>query len=111
VRRVRCAIRPVAPADGIDATPAGGHRPARTIAIGDIHGCSTALRTLINMVAPGPADTVVTLCDHNDRVLDTRGVLDWPGRLFRRALFISRRAGKKRSGVNGTKLSRMSLAQ
>ena len=37
--------------------------PVRTIAIGDIHGCSTALRTLIDAIRPRPEDTIVTLGD------------------------------------------------
>lgn len=48
----------------------------RTIAIGDIHGCSAALGALIEAVAPGPEDTVVTLGDYINRGPDTRGVLD-----------------------------------
>jgi serine/threonine protein phosphatase 1 len=50
--------------------------PARTIAIGDIHGCSTALRVLLAAVSPGPDDTVVTLGDHIDRGPDSRGVVE-----------------------------------
>jgi serine/threonine protein phosphatase 1 len=48
----------------------------RTIAIGDIHGCRDALAGLLDAVEPGPADTLVTLGDHIDRGLDSRGVLD-----------------------------------
>jgi serine/threonine protein phosphatase 1 len=48
----------------------------RTIAIGDIHGCSQALAALIDAVAPGPEDTLITLGDHIDRGPDSRGVLD-----------------------------------
>lgn len=48
----------------------------RTIAIGDIHCCSDALAALIEAVAPGPADTVVTLGDYIDRGPHSRGVLD-----------------------------------
>lgn len=48
----------------------------RTLAIGDIHGCSAALAALIDAVDPGPADTIVTLGDHIDRGADSRGVLD-----------------------------------
>ena len=48
----------------------------RTIAIGDIHGCSDALAALIDAIGPGPEDTVVTLGDHVDRGPDSRGVLD-----------------------------------
>ncbi len=48
----------------------------RTLAIGDIHGCSTALRTLLDAVQPGVEDTVVTLGDYTDRGPDSKGVLD-----------------------------------
>jgi serine/threonine protein phosphatase 1 len=49
---------------------------ARTIAIGDIHGCSEALRALIAAIDPQPADTIVTLGDYIDRGPDSRGVID-----------------------------------
>ncbi|MDZ4288778.1 MAG: metallophosphoesterase family protein [Prosthecobacter sp.] len=48
----------------------------RTLAIGDIHGCSTALRTLLDAVQPGADDIVVTMGDYVDRGPDSRGVLD-----------------------------------
>jgi serine/threonine protein phosphatase 1 len=48
----------------------------RTLAIGDIHGCSRALSTLLAAVAPGPQDVLVTLGDYVDRGPDSRGVLD-----------------------------------
>jgi serine/threonine protein phosphatase 1 len=48
----------------------------RTIAIGDIHGCPDALAALIDVVAPGPTDTVVTLGDYIDRGPHSRRVLD-----------------------------------
>jgi hypothetical protein len=44
----------------------------RTIAIGDIHGCSTALATLIDTIQPGPLDTVVFL----GACMDSRGVIE-----------------------------------
>jgi serine/threonine protein phosphatase 1 len=49
---------------------------ARTIAIGDIHGCSRALAALLEAVRPEAADTVVTLGDYVDRGPDSRGVID-----------------------------------
>ena len=49
---------------------------ARTIAIGDIHGCSAALATLIDAIAPGGDDTIVALGDYIDRGPDSRGVLE-----------------------------------
>lgn len=48
----------------------------RLIAIGDIHGCSNALRLLLEAINPGPDDTVVTLGDYVDRGPDSRGVID-----------------------------------
>jgi serine/threonine protein phosphatase 1 len=50
--------------------------PGRTIAIGDIHGCSAALDALIEAIRPRPEDTIVTLGDYIDRGPDSRGVLD-----------------------------------
>jgi serine/threonine protein phosphatase 1 len=48
----------------------------RTIAVGDIHGCSAALAALIDGIQPGPEDTVVTVGDYIDRGPDSRGVLN-----------------------------------
>ncbi|MCA1964213.1 MAG: serine/threonine protein phosphatase [Prosthecobacter sp.] len=48
----------------------------RTLAIGDIHGCSTALRALLDVVQPGPEDLLITLGDYVDRGPDSKGVLD-----------------------------------
>jgi serine/threonine protein phosphatase 1 len=49
----------------------------RTFAIGDIHGCLTALETLVDFVSPGDDDTLITLGDYVDRGPDSKGVLDW----------------------------------
>jgi predicted MPP superfamily phosphohydrolase len=48
----------------------------RTIAMGDIHGCSTALHALIAEIDPRPEDTIVTLGDYIDWGPDSRGVID-----------------------------------
>ncbi|MCR9293317.1 MAG: serine/threonine protein phosphatase [bacterium] len=48
----------------------------RTIAIGDIHGCSTALLGLLEMIDPRPTDRLVFLGDYVDRGPDARGVID-----------------------------------
>jgi serine/threonine protein phosphatase 1 len=48
----------------------------RTFAIGDIHGCSKALRTLIEAIDPRTADTVVILGDFIDCGPDSKGVVD-----------------------------------
>lgn len=50
--------------------------PARTIAIGDPHGCSTALVALVQAIDPQPPDTIITLGDYVDRGIDSKGVLD-----------------------------------
>jgi serine/threonine protein phosphatase 1 len=54
--------------------------PTRTIAIGDIHGCSSALFALLDAIRPRPEDTIVTLGDYINRGPDSRGV---PGRLIK----------------------------
>ena len=50
--------------------------PTRTIAIGDIHGCSAALEALLDALRPRPEDIIVTLGDYINRGPDSRGVLD-----------------------------------
>ena len=51
--------------------------PSRTIAIGDIHGCSRALRAIMEAIQPAADDTLVLLGDYVDRGPDSRGVLDF----------------------------------
>ncbi len=48
----------------------------RTVAIGDIHGCSAALDSLLVAISPRPQDTIVTLGDYIDRGPDSRGVIE-----------------------------------
>ncbi len=48
----------------------------RTIAIGDIHGCSHTLMTILQEVAPQADDTIIPLGDYVDRGIDSKGVLD-----------------------------------
>jgi serine/threonine protein phosphatase 1 len=48
----------------------------RLLAIGDVHGCLTALDTLLATVNPGPEDQIVTLGDYVDRGPNSRGVVD-----------------------------------
>ncbi|QDV11857.1 Serine/threonine-protein phosphatase 1 [Rosistilla oblonga] len=50
--------------------------PERLIAIGDIHGCSDALQTLIKAIDPTPDDTLVVLGDVVDRGSATRQAVD-----------------------------------
>lgn len=48
----------------------------RTIAIGDIHGCSLALKTLLKQLQLRSTDTIVTLGDYVNRGPDVRGVIE-----------------------------------
>ncbi|OAI57966.1 hypothetical protein AYO49_06250 [Verrucomicrobiaceae bacterium SCGC AG-212-N21] len=49
---------------------------SRLLAIGDIHGCATALDALLDVVRVRPEDTLVTLGDYVNRGPDSKGVLD-----------------------------------
>jgi serine/threonine protein phosphatase 1 len=49
----------------------------RHLAIGDIHGCFTALATLAATVPFQPEDLLITLGDYVDRGPDSRAVLEW----------------------------------
>lgn len=49
---------------------------SRTIAIGDIHGCSIALAALVEAIDLQPTDTLIPLGDFVDRGSDSKGVLD-----------------------------------
>ncbi|MEM7627464.1 MAG: metallophosphoesterase family protein [Planctomycetota bacterium] len=48
-----------------------------TFAIGDIHGCLTALQTLAATVPFKAKDKLIVLGDYVDKGPDTAGVLDW----------------------------------
>ena len=48
----------------------------RTIAIGDIHGCSIALAALMRAIDPQQDDMIIPLGDYVDRGIDSKGVLD-----------------------------------
>lgn len=48
----------------------------RTLAIGDIHGCNTALARLLRQVKPEPRDQIVFLGDYIDRGPGSREVID-----------------------------------
>lgn len=49
----------------------------RLLAIGDIHGCLTALEAVLNFARVQPDDVLVTLGDYVDRGPHSRQVLDW----------------------------------
>jgi len=48
----------------------------RTFAIGDIHGCLDKLQDLLELIDPGPTDTLVFLGDYVDRGENIREVID-----------------------------------
>ena len=48
----------------------------RRFVIGDIHGCSKALRTILEKLSPQSDDMIVFLGDFIDRGPDSRGVID-----------------------------------
>lgn len=48
----------------------------RIIAIGDIHGCFSALETLLKVIAPQKEDTIITLGDYIDRGMQVRECFD-----------------------------------
>ncbi len=50
---------------------------SRHLAIGDIHGCHTALMTLVEYVVPGSDDTLVTLGDYVDRGPESAAVIEF----------------------------------
>lgn len=49
---------------------------SRTITIGDIHGCATALEVLLELIEPQPEDFIVTLGDYIDRGMESPKVID-----------------------------------
>ena len=49
---------------------------SRTIAIGDIHGCATALDRLLVEIQPTQEDTVIGIGDYVDRGMNSAGTLD-----------------------------------
>ena len=49
----------------------------RTLAVGDIHGCYHALKTLEAFAEFQPEDHIITLGDHIHRGPDSRSVIEW----------------------------------
>ncbi|MCC9609757.1 metallophosphoesterase [Blastopirellula sp. JC732] len=49
---------------------------ARTIAIGDIHGCVHALDAVLEMIAPTASDTIVVLGDFVDQGWDVKSTIE-----------------------------------
>jgi serine/threonine protein phosphatase 1 len=61
---------------------------SRTIAVGDIHGCSIAFGALLDAIKPRPEDVIVTLGDYINRGPDSRGVINRLIQLSRRCFLI-----------------------
>ena len=55
----------------------------RTIAIGDIHGASDKLSTLLERLSPGKEDRLIFIGDYIDRGADSEGVIEQIIRLKR----------------------------
>lgn len=60
----------------------------RTIAIGDIHGCATALASLLAEIKPTGLDTIIGLGDYIDRGPQSSTVLEMLSDLVSRCRFI-----------------------
>jgi serine/threonine protein phosphatase 1 len=63
----------------------------RHLAIGDVHGCFNALRTLATFVSIKPDDMVITLGDYVNRGPDSCAVLDWLTHRHRQGTLIALR--------------------
>lgn len=61
----------------------------RTLAIGDVHGCLTALETLLSFVKVSDDDLLITLGDYVDGGPDSRSVIDLLISLWRREKLIA----------------------
>jgi serine/threonine protein phosphatase 1 len=73
----------------------------RTLVIGDIHGCLTALDALLALVAPTPEDQLIALGDYVDRGPNSRGVLDRMIALFDEGRLVPLRGNHDEMMVNG----------
>src|SRR4051812_40922994 len=73
----------------------------RTLAIGDIHGCSKALDALLALVKPGPQDQIVTLGDYVSRGPDSRGVVDRLVRLSKGGRLVALRGNHEQMMMDG----------
>jgi serine/threonine protein phosphatase 1 len=60
----------------------------RLFAVGDIHGCATALTTLLAAIDPRPGDCIVTLGDYINKGPDSKAVLDSLVRLSREGMLV-----------------------
>ena len=64
---------------------------SRLIAIGDVHGCSSALQCVLDAIVPTAEDTIVGMGDYIDRGPDSRGVIDILLKLQEQCAFVALR--------------------
>lgn len=57
--------------------------PARTLVVGDIHGCADEIDCLLDALAPSASDTLIFLGDYVDRGPNSKGVIERVLRLQR----------------------------
>lgn len=79
----------------------------RTLAMGDIHGCASALESLLHFVQPTELDTLVLLGDVVDRGPDTRRAIDQllaVSALTKTVLIMGNHEELMRDAVSGTGL-------
>lgn len=72
----------------------------RILAIGDIHGCSTALDTLLTAVNPQAEDKIITLGDYVDHGPDSKGVLDRLIALYNKGQLVALRGNHEQMILN-----------
>jgi serine/threonine protein phosphatase 1 len=75
----------------------------RILAIGDIHGCSQALRALLDRVEPTPDDLVITLGDYVDRGPDSYCVIEQLLALHRTGRLVALRGNHEEMMLNARK--------
>jgi hypothetical protein len=79
---------PTQRSDGPTAGRISYAMPSRLFAIGDIHGCNVALKTLIEAIDPQSDDTIVILGDVIDYGPDSKGVIQQLIDLFERCQLV-----------------------
>jgi serine/threonine protein phosphatase 1 len=75
----------------------------RTIAVGDIHGCADALRTIVKLIKPQKDDTIVTLGDYVDRGPDSCDVIEQLIDLSRQCQLVALRGNHEQMMLDGCK--------
>ncbi|MCM1983985.1 metallophosphoesterase [Lyngbya confervoides] len=79
-------------------------------AIGDIHGCATALDVLLNAIALQPGDRLITLGDYCNKGQETKAVFDRLIQLDRRGLLIPIRGNHELRFLQAMALQQIQIA-